>query len=292
MSWHRRDLALSNDPTQRFLPWMLAMIVYLAGLSLAGMMSLSSAVDRWDTGLKGTVTVQVPTAKAGAADGAVGKLVGILRKIEGVIAVRPLDNRDTANLLRPWIGEGTLVGDLPLPRLIDVRVETGPGPDLAKLRKTLNAAVPGTVLDDHKKSLDHLVSFAHSVELVGALVLLLVAIAAIATVIFITRTGLAIHHEGIEILHLMGALDSYVAGQFQGQALELGLKGGAIGLAFTAATVGVLSHFSGAVGSDLLPKVELGVLQWLALVAVPIGVTAIAMLTARITVIRALQRLP
>lgn len=292
MSWHRRDLALSNDPTQRFLPWMLAMIVYLAGLSLAGMMSLSSAVDRWDTGLKGTVTVQVPTAKAGAADGAVGKLVGILRKTEGVIAVRPLDNRDTANLLRPWIGEGTLVGDLPLPRLIDVRVETGPGPDLAKLRKTLNTVVPGTVLDDHKKSLDHLVSFAHSVELVGALVLLLVAIAAIATVIFITRTGLAIHHEGIEILHLMGALDSYVAGQFQGQALELGLKGGAIGLAFTAATVGVLSHFSGAVGSDLLPKVELGVLQWLALVAVPIGVTAIAMLTARITVIRALQRLP
>ena len=49
---------------------------------------------------------------------------------------------------------------------------------------------------------------------------------------------------------------------------------------------------SGAVGSDLLPKVELGVLQWIALVTVPIGVTAIAMVTARITVIRALQKLP
>lgn len=292
MSWHQRDLALSNDPTQRFLPWMLAMIVYLAGLSLAGMMSLSSAMDRWDSGLKGTVTVQVPTTESGAADGAVGKLVGILRGTEGVIAVRPLDNRDTANLLRPWIGEGTLVGDLPLPRLIDVRVETDPGPDLGKLRQRLEAAVPGTVLDDHKKSLDHVVSFARSVELVGVLVLLLVALAAIATVIFITRTGLAIHHDGIEILHLMGALDSYVAEQFQGQALELGLKGGAIGLAFIAATVGMLSHFSGAVGSDLLPKVELGPLQWLALAAVPIGVTVIAMLTARITVIRTLQRLP
>ncbi|MDH3240107.1 MAG: cell division protein [Alphaproteobacteria bacterium] len=292
MNWRQRDLALSNDPTQRFLPWMLAMIVYLAGLSLAGMMSLSSAMDRWDTGLKGTVTVQVPAAKSQAADGAVGKLVGILRRTKGVIAARPLDNRDTANLLRPWIGGDTLVADLPLPRLIDVRVETDPGPDLGKLRKALDAAVPGTVLDDHKKALDHLVSFARSVELVGVLVLLLVALAGIATVIFITRTGLAIHHEGIEILHLMGALDSYVAGQFQGQALELGLKGGAIGLAFTAATVGMLSHFSGAVGSDLLPKVELGPLQWLALAAVPIGVTAIAMVTARITVIRTLQRLP
>lgn len=292
MSWRQRDLALSGDPTQRFLPWMLAMIVYLAGLSLAGMMSLSSAMDRWDSGLKGTITVQVPTAEAGTEDGAVGKLVEVLRKTEGVIAVRALSAGDTAGLLRPWVGEGTLLGDLPLPRLIDVRVETDPSPDLAKLRETLTAAVPGTVLDDHKKSLNHLVSFAHSVELVGALVLMLVALAAVATVVFITRTGLAIHHEGIEILHLMGALDSYVAGQFQGQALELGLKGGAIGLAFTAATVGMLSHFSGAVGSDILPRVDLGPLQWLALATVPVGVTAIAMITARLTVIRTLQRMP
>ncbi len=292
MYWRQRDLALSSDPTQRFLPWILAMIVYLAGLSLAGMMTLASAVDRWDTGLKGTVTVQVPTASGGTPDGAVEKLIAILRGTPGVIAVRPLGPRETAGLLKPWLGEDTEVAGLPLPRLIDVKVETDPGPRLGRLRAALAKAVPGTVVDDHKKSLDHLIAFAHSVELVALVVVLLVALAAIATVVFITRTGLAIHHEGIELLHLMGALDSYVARQFQGQALELGLKGGAIGLALTTATVGVLSHFSAAVGAGLLPRVELGPFQWLALALVPLFITAIAMITAHVTVIRSLQRLP
>lgn len=292
MYWRQRDLALSNDPTQRFLPWMLAMIVYLAGLSLAGMMTLATAVERWDTGLKGTVTVQVPTAEDGKPDGALETLVSILRRTKGVTAVRPLNPEETAQLLKPWLGDEARVGSLPLPQLIDVRVETDPGPDLKRLRTALANAVPGTVLDDHKKSLDQLITFAHSVELVALAVVLLVALAAVAMVVFITRTGLAIHSEGIELLHMMGALDSYVARQFQGQALELGLKGGALGLALTAATVGILSHFSAAVGAGLLPRVELSPFQWVALAFVPLGITAIAMVTAHITVIRSLQRLP
>ncbi|HSR56119.1 MAG TPA: hypothetical protein VLN73_07740, partial [Alphaproteobacteria bacterium] len=264
----------------------------LAGLSLAGMMTLASAVERWDAGLQGTVTVQVPSAEDGKPDEALEKLLPILRGTRGVLAVRPLNPRETAGLLKPWLGNDTQVANLPLPRLIDVRVATDPGPDLERLRAVLARAVPGTVLDDHKQSLDHLITFAHSVELVALLVVLLIAIAAVAMVVFITRTGLAIHREGIELLHLMGALDSYVARQFQGQALELGLKGGALGLAMTAATVGILSHFSAAVGAGLLPRVELGPFQWIALAFVPLAITAIAMVTAHFTVIRSLQRLP
>ncbi|MCZ6741331.1 MAG: hypothetical protein O7D27_04110, partial [Alphaproteobacteria bacterium] len=106
------------------------------------------------------------------------------------------------------------------------------------------------------------------------------------------RCSSSIPSRWIELLHLMGAFDGYVARQFQGQALGLGLKGGAIGTALTVVTVAALSHMAGAVGAGLLPRLDLGLTQWLVLAAVPLGVTAIAMITTHVTVLRALKRLP
>jgi cell division transport system permease protein len=292
MFLRQSDLALNGDPARRLLPWLVAMIVYLAGLSLAGMMSLGSAVERWDTGLKGTVTVQVPPGNSRASDTAMKKLIPLLTKTPGVISARTLGKAETAALLEPWLGQGALGANLPLPQLIDVKVGTDPGPDLKALAAALSEAVPGTMVDDHQKSLNRLITFARAIELVAITIVILVALAAVVTVVFITRTGLAIHHEGIELLHLMGAFDGYVSRQFQGEALGLGLKGGAIGLALTAVTVAALSHIAGAVGAGLLPRLDLSLGQWLALAGVPLGVTAIIMITTHVTVLGALKKLP
>lgn len=292
-----RDLALHRDPARRFLPWLIAMIVYLAGLSLAGMMSLSSAVDRWDTGLSGTLTVQVPAGdSAQATDKAVNAAVKALGSAPGVLSAKPLSLKETSALLEPWLGpdvmKDDLTGELPLPRLIDVRIRTDAAPDIAGLAALVKNAAPGATVDDHKKSLDRLISLAHAVELTAIAIVVLVALAAIATVIFITRTGLAIHSAGIELLHLIGATDGYVARQFQRQALDLAVKGGAIGFVLTAATVYAIGSVAGALGSNLLPDLSLTAAQWGALVGVPVAVAAIGMATAHITVVRALKELP
>jgi cell division transport system permease protein len=289
MIWRQSDLALDATQARRYLPWLVAMIVYLAGLSLAGMMSLTSTVERWDKGLKGTVTVQIP---ATASKAEVAKVLAIIKKAPGVTAARPLEATEIAKLLEPWLGKDTLIPGLPLPRLIDVKVKTEGGAALADLATDLAIAVPGTVLDDHQESLNRLITFASSVKIVAMLIVFLVALASLMMVIFVTRTGLAIHQDGIELLHLMGAMDHYVARQFLGQALKLGLMGGLIGLFLTAATVAGLSHIAGAVGGGLLPRLQLSMEQWLALGAVPLGVTAIAMVTAHFTVLHALKRMP
>lgn len=292
MFWKARDLALANDPARRLLPWLLAMIVYLAGVALAGMMSLSAAVDRWDSGLTGTLTVQLPAQETAGADAAVKAAIAALRRAPGVTEARALTMDDTRRLLEPWLGDGALADDLPLPRLIDVRVRTDAKPDIEGLTALVRAAVPGAVIDDHKKSLDRLITLAHAAELVAGAIVLLVVLAAIATVVFITRTGLAMHAGGIELLHLIGAPDGYVARQFQGQALELSIKGGLLGVALTALTVYGLGRAAGALGSGLLPDISLGPAQWGALAAVPLAVAVIGMITARITVLRALKALP
>jgi len=187
--------------------------------------------------------------------------------------------------------------DLALPRLIDLRIDPAAPPDLAALKSALAAAAPGAVLDDHRLWLDSLLRFGRAVELTALLILTLIASVAILSVMFTTRTGLAVHRESIELLHVMGARDGYIARQFEREALRLGLIGGLIGLAVAGATLLALGHAANAAAIfgdtvTLLPALHLRGWNWAAIAALPPAAAFIAMLTARVTVMLTLLRLP
>ena len=45
------DLPLARDSSERFLPWLVAFMVYLAALALTSAMVMQKVVQRWDRGL-------------------------------------------------------------------------------------------------------------------------------------------------------------------------------------------------------------------------------------------------
>ena len=57
---------------------------------------------------------------------------------------------ESAALLEPWLGTGLDLSDLPVPRLIVVRLSDPTGVDLAELGRRIKAQVPGATLDDHR----------------------------------------------------------------------------------------------------------------------------------------------
>ena len=152
--------------------------------------------------------------------------------------------------------------------------------------------MPGAVVDDHQRWVGGLVSLTRSVDLIAGLVVLLVGLAAVITVVFVTRTGLAIHRQVIELLHLIGAQDSYIARQFQTHAMKLGFKGGILGFAAALATIYAAGLLLSGSGRVLLPNFELGLREWILLGLLPLLATLVAMLTARWTVLRTLARFP
>ncbi len=137
-------------------------------------------------------------------------------------------------------------------------------------------------------------AFALRVE--GVITAGVVAVTAliIGIIIFTARIGLAIHRSVIELLHLLGAQDGYIARQFQVHALGLGLRGGVIGGAAAALTVVIL----GPAGHMLelpVPIATYGIFDWrvwLLLIMAGLAAGAVAMVTARITVLRQLARMP
>ena len=294
----RSDLPLEQDASRRFLPWLVALNIYLACLALGGLMVITDAAGHWDRGLSGTLTVQIPPVAdddaqkaAAASEARVKRALEVLHATPGIASARPLDRKELGVLMEPWLGSGDLVSELPLPALIDVQLKPDSGVNVAGLSPVLSAAVPGATIDDHKKWLDRLILLARSITAIAAAIVLLVGGAAVTTVIFITRTGLSLHHEVVELLHVIGAQDEYVARQFESQALALCLKGGIVGFVLAVVTLLAIGALISRLGSQILPPVDISLLQWLMLAALPLIVALIGMLTARIIVLRSLARL-
>ena len=292
---HRSDLPLDRDALSRFLPWLIAFMVYLACLALAGMLTLGAVAERWDAGVSGTLTVQIiPSESPTAAPKEARRIeaaLEILRTTPGIAGAEVIGEDRIMALLEPWLGSIGGSGDLPLPRLIDVELKAGAEVDTAALSKRLRQAVPGATVDDHGVWLDKLVRLLRAVEILASLVLLLIGLATVGTVVFTTRTGLAIHQEAIEVLHLIGAQDSYVAKQFATRALILGLRGGIIGLVLAVPTLMGIGALAARMEAGLLPDFTLTPAHWAAMVCLPLAVALIAMLTARLTVMKTLAEM-
>src|SRR5262249_25387941 len=60
----------------------------------------------------------------------------------GIIGVRAYSKAESARLLEPWLGTGLALEELPVPRLVVLKVATDRAPDLNALRKALAAEVP------------------------------------------------------------------------------------------------------------------------------------------------------
>ena len=109
--------------------------------------------------------------------------------------------------------------------------------------------------------------------------------------IFTTRTGLAVHQEAIEVLHLIGAQDSYIARQFATRAMMLALRGGLIGLALAVPTLIVIGFLSAAMDAGVMPKLTMRIDEWLIIIVMPFLAALLAMITARFTVLKSLAQM-
>lgn len=288
----RSDLQLERDPSARFLPWVIALMVFLGCLGLAGALALDTAVGNWRRGVSDRLTVQIAAQTGQPNAPRVETAMRLLRETPGVAAVSALDERAVKALVQPWLGADLLGRDLPLPTLIDVQLDGTTSIDPAALASRLEAAVPGASIDDPRPWLERLVRLARVLQALGGGTALLIQLATIATVIFATRAGLAAHAEVIELLHLIGARDIYIVGQFQRHVLGLAALGGVIGVVAAGLAIVLLGLLAANVGHGILPNLDIGLAGWLVLLATPLVAIGLATLTARRTVFGYLRAMP
>jgi cell division transport system permease protein len=227
----KRDMPLVPEDSiaGRALVVVIAIMTFLACLTAGGAILVSEASEAWRGDVSRDVTIQIKPRAGEDVEALVAAAAEIASRAPGVADAVAYTKAQSEAMLAPWLGEGVDLGQLPIPRLIIVHMQPDHREDLEPLRTALAAGAPQASLDDHRLWLSRLDTMAGAIVVFAAALFALMIVAMATAVGFATRGAMAGAREIVEVLHFVGAADSYIAGQFQGHFLRLGLRGAGIG---------------------------------------------------------------
>lgn len=294
----RYDIPLEKGSGGRFLMLLVSLMTILAMIALSGMFVLSAMKDRWTSGLENQLTIEIPAQDADGKITGANKLKqealiikALLDKNDGVTSSTILTDKEMQRLVEPWLGDDIILGQIPMPALISVKLVDGHQEDLIlTLRKEIKTKVPAARLDTHEEWLNDLVRFTGALR-TGALILsLVIGLTVIVAIAGGIRARMAEYKKEVELLHLMGAADNYIAKQFQNYTLRLCFKGGFIGVIIGAIALKLTGWVYGHMDLNLLPDFSLNAAHMGMLAALPVLIALLAFGTARKTVLSILKK--
>ena len=295
------DVAASIVPAGsiagRSLAAVVAIMTFLAALTTGAAMMVVGNANAWQSDVGREVTVQVRPAAARDIEADVNKAAALARTAAGVAEVRPYSKAESEKLVEPWLGAGLKLDDLPVPRLIVIKLASGARPDFSAFRQALAKEVPTASLDDHRGWIERMRTMAETAVIAGLAVLGLVVAVTVLSVTFATRGAMATNRPIVEVLHYVGATDVFIASQFQRHFLLLGLKGGLIGGGAAivlfgcaeAARVWLAGTPSGDEAAALFGNLSIGVKGYVAIVIQIVVMAVVTALVSRYTVNRTLE---
>ena len=310
-AWTDREVAAPGEVEQRLqtpivpsgsiagrsLTAVVAIMTFLAALATGAVTMVMGAASDWQSDVAREVTIQVRPVSGRDLETDVRSSVALARATAGIADVRAYSKEESAQLVEPWLGAGLQLSDLPIPRMVVVKLVSGAAPNFADLRKELADQVPSATLDDHRGWIARMRTMADTAVIAGFIMLVLVIIVTVLSVTFATRGAMATNRPTIEVLHYIGATDKFVAGQFQRHFLVLGLKGGAIGGGVAMALFGLLqaldTWLAGTPGGDemtaLFGSLSIGPAGYIAILALIALMALVTALASRRTVGQTLQ---
>jgi cell division transport system permease protein len=278
-----------NSISGRALVAVVAIMTFLVSLTTGAAILVTKAAGEWQSDISREITIQIMPAAGRDLDTSVNRAVAIARAISGFLEVRTYSKEESMKLLEPWLGSGMSLNELPVPRLIVIKIASDTTPDLGQLRRVLAEQVPGAVVDDHRGWIDRMRAMAGTAIAAGLCVLILMFAATILSVAFATRGAMATNKAVIEVLHFVGAKNGFIARHFQHHFLVLGLQGGAIGggaaiVLFLAITM--ISHWlvGGDQGSALFGSFSIGLTGYAAVLGQVVLIAVVTAWTSRHTV--------
>ena len=281
----------------RTLLLMITIMGFLSAVTLGGVVLVQKSAIAWSADVGREVTIQIRPVEGEVMESNLRTAVSLAETTPGVDSARALTLSESEKLLEPWLGTGLDLTAIEIPRLVVVRLADPTDADIASLERNLTA-IKGASLDTHAAWRQQLNTMAGTIVLSGLLVLLLIGAATVLAIIFATRGAMATNREIVDVLHYIGASNKFIAGEFQGRFLSIGLQGGLLGA--TAALLffvmvgtvagNMLSSEAGAQVGVLFGRFALGIDGLIGIAAVIPVIAALTAITSRQTVRRYLSQ--
>lgn len=284
----------------RALITVIAIMTFLATMAAGAAQIVAAASSEWKSSIAREATIQVRPRTSRDLEADVQRAAALARAAAGIADVQVVSKQESERLLEPWLGKGLDFGELPVPRIIIVRLASDASPEqLSALSQSLTTTVPTASLDDHRQWVRRLATMANTVVGVGIAFVILVLIATGLAVVFATRGAVAANKDIVEVLHFIGADDNYIGREFGRHFLRLGLQGGLAGAGAAIVALwlsGFLSgQFQATPGGEQIDALfggfALGPAGFIVILSIAALVAGLTMLVSWLTVMRHLAKL-
>ncbi len=280
----------------RTLLLLITIMSFLSAVTLGGVVLVQKSAIAWSADVGREVTIQIRPVEGEVMDSNLRTAVSLAESTPGIASARALTLEESQKLLDPWLGAGLDLTAIEIPRLVVVQLADPVDADIEGLARNLSA-VKGASLDTHAAWRQQLNTMAGTIVLSGLLVLVLIGAATVLAIVFATRGAMASNREIVDVLHYIGAANKFIAGEFQGRFLSIGLQGGLLGAAAAllffaligTAAGNMLSSEAGAQVGVLFGRFALGLDGIIGIAAVIPVIAALTAITSRTTVRRFLS---
>lgn len=275
------------------MPWVIAIMVALTVIAAGAGLALRNTALSAREALSGGITVQVIEADPQVRARQARAVTARLAQLPQVADVRVVPDQEVARLIEPWLGqEAQGTNAIPVPALIDARLHGEVTTDrLDAIRSALGRVAPSASVEAQANWLVPVFSAIESLQWLALALVVLLALALAAAVLLAVRTALGANRDTIEIVHLLGGTDGQIARVFQRSVGVDAASGGVLGLSLGVVVMLLLGRSFSGLGAGLANGGAFRLEDWALLAFIPLAGIALAVLTARITVMRALRRI-
>ena len=278
-----------SDARDGALAFVIAVLCFFACLTALTALAGDRAARGWTAQLQSSATVLVRPSGAESADAAAARAAEALAGVKGVGEVQALSRDKAVALLQPWIGKDALPNDLPIPRLVAVELSKTAPASAQDLDRALKAQGVDATVDDHSVWIADIVRAGGWIRLAALGLFGLTAAAAGAMIAFAAGAALAARHEIVQVLHIAGAEDRFIAGLVQRRFALLAACAGLFA-ALAAAMIGAGARVLGG-DSGLTPVLPVAWTDLLVLPICPLAAALVAATAARLAALRLLKDL-
>ena len=277
-----------------FLGWIMSSMIYLALLAVLFSTVSTLSFDKWRSATRDLVTIHVPnpTEITDSDDGVtrLDETLKILRAFPDIESFTVLEKNDIERLINPLVDKDILKNIL-LPALIEIRLKRNNSlPDLNNALKNLSTDI---FIESHAELfLPDAKAFSGAKKLFSVIVGLTLFVAMIS-IIFAVHAGLAINRETIQVMHLIGAKNGFIARTFQKHVLKVLGFSSACGTALAMGTFFILDRllrvaFFGDGEIDIFKQINLW--DWTIFMLVPVSYPLLGIIVAGGSVLTFLRK--
>lgn len=294
----KNEIPTDDEDTAIFMYVLTSIYMYLFIVVFAMVMAISAMAGNWEKDILGAITVQIIPVEdenkhidVSKTEEQLNKVFQYMENISGVKSVHALDKQTIEKLMRPWLGSKVDISSLPVPQLLDVQLKPNAEINYDEVTLGLHKVTPNASIDNHRLWLNKLIKFATSLKTIAMSVLIMVIAIGAFSIYYSARTSLNVNIASIEILHIIGAQDKYIANQYAKSYGKIGFFAGVIGLMIAIPCIVLVGRYGISTGSGLLNGATLSSMDWLWIMMSPLFSLFYASTTAYYTVRKSLEKM-